>query len=361
MSGILDLLQSGIYGIGDAAQRTYQGILNNPAVDRWRMGVGERMTGLLNNPAAFMRDAISEGIGFKANVPADLIQQVKYGDGQLTEQQKNNLLNLGLAGITVWHGSPHKFNKFDSSKIGTGEGAQAYGHGMYFAENPAVASEYRSKLSKSNVGSGGVVIDSSGNSPESIVAARLATSRQGFASLNTNGGKYDIDAEAVNHVAQQIDDSINAAIRSNDFDVYSRLMDQKAALGRIRDGGINFNDTGSLYKVDLPDELVPKMLDWDKPLSQQPESVRKAVEDGMRQYKWPQQKIDEIINTATGQQALNYLMPSGNRAQASEALKNVGIPGIRYLDGGSRGSGQGTYNYVVFPGMEDQLKILERQ
>ena len=48
---------------------------------------------------------------------------------------------------TVWHGSPHKFDKFDSSKIGTGEGAQAYGHGLYLAETPAVADGYRRDLS----------------------------------------------------------------------------------------------------------------------------------------------------------------------------------------------------------------------
>ena len=30
-----------------------------------------------------------------------------------------------MIGKTVWHGSPHTFDKFDLSKIGTGEGAQA--------------------------------------------------------------------------------------------------------------------------------------------------------------------------------------------------------------------------------------------
>ena len=51
---------------------------------------------------------------------------------------------LGFAplGITAWHGSPHKFDKFDMSKIGTGEGAQAYGHGLYFADSPDVARSY---------------------------------------------------------------------------------------------------------------------------------------------------------------------------------------------------------------------------
>jgi len=41
-----------------------------------------------------------------------------------------------VKGIKAYHGSPHDFDKFSMQKIGTGEGAQAYGHGLYFAENP---------------------------------------------------------------------------------------------------------------------------------------------------------------------------------------------------------------------------------
>ena len=44
----------------------------------------------------------------------------------------------------------------------------------------------------------------------------------------------------------------------------------------------------------------------------------------------------------------------------AEKLRQAGIPGIRYLDGGSRGTGAGTSNYVVFPGNEGLLSILER-
>ena len=59
--------------------------------------------------------------------------------------------------ITVWHGSPHKFKQFDFSQIGTGEGAQAYGHGGYFAERRGIAEEYKKNLSDN------VFIDSKGN------------------------------------------------------------------------------------------------------------------------------------------------------------------------------------------------------
>ena len=116
----------------------------------------------------------------------------------------------------------------------------------------------------------------------------------------------------------------------------------------IENPNTQFSVSKYLYKVDLPDEQIAKMLDWDKPLSQQPESVRTAVVNGMKQFKWPQKKIDEVLSEMNGQQVLNYISPSGNRSQASEVLRAHGVPGIRYLDEGSSGAGQGTSNFVVF-------------
>lgn len=45
--------------------------------------------------------------------------------------------------IRAYHGSPHDFDKFSMDKIGTGEGSQAFGRGLYFAENPQTAAAYR--------------------------------------------------------------------------------------------------------------------------------------------------------------------------------------------------------------------------
>jgi hypothetical protein len=44
----------------------------------------------------------------------------------------------------------------------------------------------------------------------------------------------------------------------------------------------------------------------------------------------------------------------------AQALLEAGIPGIRYLDGQSRSAGQGTRNYVMFPGTEDRIRILRK-
>jgi hypothetical protein len=61
-----------------------------------------------------------------------------------------NIKPMGPVGFKAYHGSPHDFDKFSLSKIGTGEGAQAYGHGLYFAEKEGVAKSYRDALAKAD-------------------------------------------------------------------------------------------------------------------------------------------------------------------------------------------------------------------
>jgi hypothetical protein len=47
-------------------------------------------------------------------------------------------------------------------------------------------------------------------------------------------------------------------------------------------------------------------------------------------------------------------------SSASRKLLDAGIPGLRYLDANSRHLGQGTRNYVMFPGTEDSIRILRK-
>jgi len=61
---------------------------------------------------------------------------------------------------------------------------------------------------------------------------------------------------------------------------------------------------------------------------------------------------------ATGADLYRILL-NRNPQEAADILRQQGIPGIRYLDAGSRGQGAGTSNYVVFPGEENLLTIQE--
>lgn len=90
-------------------------------------------------------------------------------------------------GITAYHGSPHDFDQFDISKLGTGEGNQSYGHGLYFAGNEKIAKHYRDTLTKSNPYTAGQYYDVDGK-----------TIRYPW-----NGGTYDPRALA----AKMIDDA----------------------------------------------------------------------------------------------------------------------------------------------------------
>ena len=90
----------------------------------WRMAGLDAMTGSSDTPRDVQRAGVDAGMNIAMNAPA----------------------------MTVWHGSPHKFDKFDMSKIGTGEGAQAYGYGLYTAESKDIGNGYKDALSKDGDG-----------------------------------------------------------------------------------------------------------------------------------------------------------------------------------------------------------------
>ncbi len=108
------------------------------------------------------------------------------------------------------------------------------------------------------------------------------------------------------------------------------------------------------------------MLDWDKPLSQQPEVInmlREHPEFGINSPQWqgaPAGQWESNIGARKGSDFYIRNKWADNQRATSDALRQAGIPGIRYLDGTSRGTGQGTSNFVVFPGNEGLLSILER-
>ena len=60
---------------------------------------------------------------------------------------------------SAWHGSPHDFVEFLLSAIGTGEGAQAHGWGLYLAEKREAASGYGGKLYHVEIPDNDVLID----------------------------------------------------------------------------------------------------------------------------------------------------------------------------------------------------------
>lgn len=269
-------------------------------------------------------------------------------------------------GITAYHGSPHSFERFDLSKIGTGEGAQAYGHGLYFADSEAVAKSYRDALTPG----GEVGFRVNGKPAEDL-------GLYGAAHTLLNDYKGDIDA-AVAGISRRVADT--RARMAKDPALSHNVQNLEGILGgleKLRGQKVETAPNGHMYQVRIhadPEHL----LDWDKPISQQSEAVRRAVE------KLPQADMFDFkgdggnsrvvpVGDRRGESFHNALAEALGRPydrtkphlnewldkpKATEALRDAGIPGIKYFDGGSRTAGEGSRNYVVF---DDKLvEILKK-
>ena len=306
--------------------------------------------------------------------------------------------------IEAWHGTPHSFDKFDISKIGTGEGAQAYGHGLYSADSRSVGEGYRNALS-------GKYKYKGVEYPKNNIAN--ATNDKGAnevlaAFAGTNGN--------IPEAKQVLRDRLK---RYKDLDEEIGLGMKNENIPHMEDGIKRFDQilkdteietTGSLYKVEIdatPDEL----LDWDKPLSEQSDFIqgkfkeykKESFEDELEQMQdyfnehgpsgYGQDRFDRVLDEAvnhggygeefgnsvwdelqdalpeyntsrfmqqaesgsfdpsdTGEQFYRSIQSDamGDAGTASDLLDAMNIKGIQYADGMSRGAEGGTKNYVIF-------------
>ena len=249
--------------------------------------------------------------------------------------------------IRAYHGSPHSFDRFSLDKIGTGEGAQAYGHGLYFAESEDVARSYRDTLA----GDGYLRADGSVWNPQTLQHMNVRVA------ANQNGA----DLEATIARAREV---LQRAIESSPPETVAMARADLADLESLRDAGGVTRNPGSMYEVGInahPDTF----LDWDAPISSQSPLVQQSYGRFAEQY--PDVVRDLGPNEPIGQDFLrayseavphNPADPSDYRRQMTSDLREQGIPGIRYLDGNSRGAGEGSSNYVVFN--DELVKILRK-
>jgi hypothetical protein len=242
---------------------------------------------------------------------------------------------------SVFHGTPHKFDKFSLDAMGTGEGAQAYGWGLYFASKRSVAEWYRDELVK----------------PKN-------------ATVRPEAGKYRATYT-------------DRAGQSRDMGLFNTSDEAWKAIDEQQ---------GAIYQVNIPEDDV--LLDWDKPLSEQPIVVQNAIREELKgkaeeikqadiekdynyfkdsdnytdeyaeKFKSQRESIDafEYLEEYLESEDVSYVTTrskgellyrefsreKGSDKAASDALNSLGIKGLRYLDGTSRGTDGDTHNYVIW-------------
>ena len=253
--------------------------------------------------------------------------------------------------IRAYHGSPYDFDRFDASKIGTGEGLQAFSHGLYFAQRRPVAegSQWWPQGNQILVDDEPVarnfqLVGSAGNLPQALqssIRMGFVTPREALAIMR--GKQWDVGTTA---------DDLRYMLQSaKDEDVRSGA---KSLLHRM-----DVVPKGHVYEVEIG-HPESSLLDWDSAVGDQSAQIARAVENlgghGMRSLTGMQayRRIGETLGDR---------MPTPSvvdSPQAAQAMLSEGVPGVRYFDGSSRREGAGTRNYVIFPGAEDQIRILRK-
>jgi len=244
---------------------------------------------------------------------------------------------------SAFHGSPHRFDRFTTQMMGTGEGMQAFGWGMYFTSKKEIAEYYRKYLSRAN-----------SIQPTELGLNEFKKRTEEWKDSIIKRGEYlndDYAKEIENDVWLEMQDEWD-----REPETYNSINDYNNAKER---GYFQLDrHRGQLYEVEIPNE--EKLFDWDKPLSEQSAYVTDKLENSTPIEKNGRQYIlKKYINSFdeyTGEPNFNgrrlyrtVLAPLfGSERAASEYLNSIGIPGLRYLDGISRESGIGSHNYVIF-------------
>src|SRR5271166_1740157 len=210
--------------------------------------------------------AVGAGLGALAGAAGIAAGVMAPEENALTDVVQGN--KLVVPGIRAFHGSPHDFEAFDLSKIGRGEGAQAYGHGLYFAGNEGVARSYRDKLSTTPIDALGLAL--SDFQPYKPAGLPPTTKNIGEM-LAAHSDPYLRNAAA----NPQVVSDIAAMVSGHDLSSGTWNTAATQAASRL-DTYFTGQTSGKMYEVNLgvdPEHL----LDWDRPLSQQSDYVKNTL------------------------------------------------------------------------------------
>lgn len=246
--------------------------------------------------------------------------------GYSPEAESGVITRNGKKLIEAYHGTPHHVDKFSMDKIGTGEGAQAFGHGLYFAENPNIAKDYKRKLSQ------GLARKNQINGqtyPDELWEETLAPIMQKY---NIPG---DIDpSQSHEGMIREMLDNNREKMTPEDI----KTLEKYAA------------PEGNFYKVELDIDPDTEMLDWDLPFSEQSEFVQERIlSAGIKDFM-TDKPLTIADMDAKGWRVEQLIEKFGGAEESSANLNKLGIKGIRYDDGLSRSTNikQKNKNFVVF-------------
>ncbi len=239
----------------------------------------------------------------------------------------------------AYHGTAYKFDKFTLDHVGSGEGVQAHGWGLYFSLERQIAEGYRNRVTSYRSVEGEV---------GRVFSGMDVTTREGMAqALSSAGDKLSPATRELLDALQEANwighenpmDAVQASLVAQ-IGKGNQTERVKTAAAAIR------SDEGKVYTVEIPDDDV--MMREELLLTQQPEIVQRAVralltdEDIRNQsgvdYRsnfvedvGPVNYVGKRLDEMTGREINAALIEKyGSAKAAAMALKKLGVKGYRY-------------------------------
>ncbi len=305
----------------------------------------------ISNPSTFAGLPSSDGAGRST---------LKNSDTSFTSQPSVSNIQQELGIVkensykqSAFHGTPHKFEKFDLGAIGTGEGNQAHGWGLYFAQDRKIAENYKDVLgaTANTIDVDGVSFaindDADWYNTKNLEVVKYGSPMQiALTELETTGNREAAIKKLKNEIQKREGNQTDSA---KDF-----VENAKAAVNILTNKYFELNKPASVFEVDIPENDV--LLDEEKPFSKQSLFVKKALR---QLFKDKGYNLTEVMSAYVDKNPVGGVLygevksiSGGDAKEASTTLNKYGIKGITY---------NGLRDDRCFVVFDDQaIKVIER-
>lgn len=238
--------------------------------------------------------------------------------------KKKNLEQYKIYHQKAYHGSPYTFDHFDLGAIGTGEGNQAHGWGLYFAQDKKIAENYKDIL---GANSGEVITgktkykinedgdwydENTGNIIDDITPLSMALTEV----LETGNSN-----KAIEHLQEFIKSKEGKTAQT----VISQVKRAKEAIKLLKKNEFAGHEQKTAFEVEIPEDN--ELIDEFKNINEQPRKVQAAIRKAWKEIGYKPSALQYMSGREFYKQLASEL---GGEKAASEKLNSLGVKGITY-------------------------------
>lgn len=319
----------------------------------------------------------------------DILNGVKDGKGVLyVDNNGNGNYYTQTYNQAAWHGSPHDFDTFDLGAIGTGEGNQAHGWGLYFAKDKKVSKLYKEVLSKEQGSNKSSLFKVEiPNETELLPEQYPISGYSRYVRDSLKNGLHKMTEEQLERFTSLLIKYHKGSIIGDEWtNKYKRFMDVGYIISELHNKNKTINDINKIQKRNIDRFLKTVGIEEDIDTIASNDELLKNVYEKFRNELYPKYEKEKqverereekaISNVKTdvygalektnidGKQLYSFLSHAlgndehfnlhnvKNAKKASEFLNSIGIKGI-YYDGEQDGR-----CYVVFD--DKAINVIEK-